>query len=673
VNFLFPLFTIAGLCIAIPIVIHLFNFRKYKKVLFPDIRFLKELQEQTQRHSTLKHLLVLASRILAILALVLAFAQPFFSNKNNTITRGPKAVSIYIDNSNSMSIQQNGISILDNAKAKAREIIDAYSSDDKFQLLTNDYARNQHKFLNKEEALAYIPQIQASSKSRTADEILEKQHQLLNTENESTKQLVYISDFQKNSFTTNTICNDTCKKYFIPLIPTTVNNIILDTCYFETPTLQLNNANKLVFKLKNNADEEVNTAVTLIVNKQLKNVVNTVLKANQVKTDSITFTPTKAGYQNIELFINDYPVSYDDTLFMSAKVTGSYSVLIVNQSNANAFLNNVFRPNALFRVDNTFATNVNASTLSNYSLVILNGITALPTTTSDALANYVNAGGNILCFAPIQNNTSAINLFLQKTCSSNYSTLDTARLSVSNFSKEHELFRDMFTKIPDNIDLPIANKHYTISSSSIGSQQKLFTFDNGDAFLSSYRVGGGKMYVCASSADMQASSFPTSYWFLPLIYKMAFLKETNELNFATLGSNKAISIQNKTITDKTIYHIANKNNDAIPQQRNVGNQTNIYINNAVQEAGIYSIYLPTSTDTIFAGLNYSRKESELNYWNILELKTKTAVKNIEWIDEKSNVGHAINEIQHGTPLWKICILLALLFLLIEIALIKFFK
>ena len=73
--------------------------------MFPDIRFLKELQEQTQKQSQLKHLLILASRILAILALVAAFAQPFFSKDADKVQQGPKAISIYIDNSFSMGIE----------------------------------------------------------------------------------------------------------------------------------------------------------------------------------------------------------------------------------------------------------------------------------------------------------------------------------------------------------------------------------------------------------------------------------------------------------------------------------------------------------------------------------------------------------------------------------------
>lgn len=180
--FLYPLFTVAGLAIAIPILIHLFNFRKYKKVFFPDIRFLKELQEQTQKQSQLKHLLILACRILAIVSLVVAFAQPFFSKDNEKIAQGPKAVSIYIDNSFSMGIETNSLSLLDLAKGKAKDLILGFSGNDEIQLLTNDFAFNENRFLSKDEALRQLSSIQVSAKSRTASTILEKQKQLLLTQ-----------------------------------------------------------------------------------------------------------------------------------------------------------------------------------------------------------------------------------------------------------------------------------------------------------------------------------------------------------------------------------------------------------------------------------------------------------------------------------------------------------
>jgi hypothetical protein len=673
VNFLFPLFIAASLVIGIPILIHLFNFRKYKKVLFPDIRFLKELQEQTQKSSRLKHLLILASRILAILSLVFAFAQPFFSKDKEKVTQGPKAVSIYVDNSFSMGVEKNAISLVDLAKGKAKEIIETYSSSDQFQILTNDFAYNENRFLTKDEALRFLSTIQVSATSRKAEIILEKQKQLLQTENGFKKQIVFISDFQKNNFKDNVVVDDATQKFFVSVNANTINNITLDTLYFESPTILLNEPNNIVVKLKNNSNEEANTALTLMEHNQLKSVVNVTLKANELKTQNVTFTTAKAGYQNLKIFIQDNPIRFDDTFFVAGKVSSNYSVLVLNQSNANAFLSSVFKPNVQFKMDNNNVNSFNPSLLSNYSLVVLNSVTALSDPLSDALIQFAQKGGSILVFAPQNNNTSGINSFLTKIAGCSYSNFDTNKLFVTSFNKSHAIFKDIFVKTPENIELPMVYKHFMLSKAALSSEQKLFTYSNGDAYLSSYKIGAGILYVCGSSAEISASNFPKSYWFLPIIYKMAFMNANNSINAFTLGKNASFTVENNKVSDKTIYHVSGNGMDAIPEQRSIGSKIQLNINQGIKEAGLYSVYLEGSKDSNFVGINYNRAESVMDFWTMQELKNNSKIKNAEWLEDNINASSSINELQHGIPLWKVCIFLALLFLLIEILLIRLMK
>ncbi|MCD4726652.1 MAG: BatA domain-containing protein, partial [Pirellulales bacterium] len=76
-EFVSPSILYALFAVSIPVIIHLFNFRKYKKVYFTNVRFIKEIKQQTKKRSQLKHLIVLLLRILAIIALVMAFACPY--------------------------------------------------------------------------------------------------------------------------------------------------------------------------------------------------------------------------------------------------------------------------------------------------------------------------------------------------------------------------------------------------------------------------------------------------------------------------------------------------------------------------------------------------------------------------------------------------------------------
>ncbi len=672
-SFVYPLFIIATAAIAVPVIIHLFNFRKYKKVFFPDIRFLKELQEQTQRHSRLKHLLVLAARILTILFLVFAFAQPFFNKDKDKINQVPRAVSIYIDNSFSMGVEKNSLSMLDLAKDKAKDLIASYGDNDKIQVLTNDFGYNENKFLTRNEALRFLSTIQLSAKNKQPRQIIEKQKQLIGMEGAYQKQIIYISDFQKSNFPAELTTNDSIRKYFISVNAAALNNISLDTAWFESPSILLNEPNPIQVKLKNNSAEEVNTSLTLRVNNQLKSVVNTRLKARETLVQPIAFSPKGAGTQNVELFINDHPMNFDDTFYIAGKVNANYAVLTLNQTNANAYLSSVFKPGIQFKVDHFQIGGVNTALFANYSLIILNSITQMSEPVADALTQYLNNGGSILCFAPENQQLAGINSFLSQSAGCSYSGFDTTKLFVTAFNRSHELFRDLFVKTPENIDLPVSYKHFHLGANAMSSEQKLFTFSNGDAFLSMFKTGNGKLYVCASSAESNASSFPKSYWFLPLIYKMAFSSGSNAINALTINKHPDVLVENNKLSDKTIYHLLRGNFDAIPEQRAMGNKMLININNAINQAGFYTLRLPENKDTATIAVNYDRSESALEYWTMDELKKSTRLKNAAWLGERTDIAAYINEWQHGMPLWKVCIILALLFLLTEILLIRLMK
>ena len=152
-NFLYPEFLWALFSLAIPVIIHLFHFRKFKKVYFTNVRFLKQIKNETESTSKIKNLLILIARLLAITCLVVAFAQPFLPKKNNTTKTGNKVVSIFIDNSFSMEAENKNGLLFEQAKNKAREIAKAYADDDKIQLLTNDFEGKQHHLLAKDEFL----------------------------------------------------------------------------------------------------------------------------------------------------------------------------------------------------------------------------------------------------------------------------------------------------------------------------------------------------------------------------------------------------------------------------------------------------------------------------------------------------------------------------------------
>ena len=138
-SFINPYFLFAFLTLSVPVLIHLFNLRRYKKEYFTNVKFLSQIQQETRKQSQLKQLLLLLARMLTVASLVMAFSQPYLRSafqKEKSSSR--HTVSIYIDNSFSMENNGPGGRLLESARHKAVEIVTAYKSSDAFQLMTND-------------------------------------------------------------------------------------------------------------------------------------------------------------------------------------------------------------------------------------------------------------------------------------------------------------------------------------------------------------------------------------------------------------------------------------------------------------------------------------------------------------------------------------------------------
>ncbi|MBW7913200.1 MAG: BatA domain-containing protein [Taibaiella sp.] len=160
-SFIYPLFLLAGLALAIPVLIHLFNLRRYKTVYFPHTRFLKNIQLRSQKQSQLRYKLLLALRMLFLLLLVLAFAQPYFAGADKQDT-GNRLQAIYIDNSGSMSLKKESQRLVDIAKETARRQVRNAPPGTRFVLLTNERPVS-YRPMPAEQAMAELGAIDISS------------------------------------------------------------------------------------------------------------------------------------------------------------------------------------------------------------------------------------------------------------------------------------------------------------------------------------------------------------------------------------------------------------------------------------------------------------------------------------------------------------------------------
>ena len=176
-QFKYPEILFALFLLLIPIFIHLFQLRRFQRVEFTNVAFLKKVTIQTRKSSQIKKWLILLVRLLALACVIIAFAQPFTASK--TAVSANKETVIYIDNSYSMQAKGNKGNLLERA---LQDLFEKANSVEKLTWFSNNSERrnsSSQDFKNEILALDY------SDNQLTPTEVLLKAGQLFSDEKEN--------------------------------------------------------------------------------------------------------------------------------------------------------------------------------------------------------------------------------------------------------------------------------------------------------------------------------------------------------------------------------------------------------------------------------------------------------------------------------------------------------
>ena len=399
-QFLSPLFLIGLAAMAVPIVVHLFNFRRYKKVYFSNVELLRQLESETQKQSKLKQLLVLALRIMCIIFIVLAFAQPIIpTDKSKTIATGTQYVSVYIDNSFSMEATTADGTKLDMAKRKAHEIAAAYSATDRLQLITNDVEGRHFRFVSPEDFSALVDEVTISPASTAIADIIGKQYNFLNTNGGENKSTYIISDFQRSVTDFGSMPSDSgiAATTLVAIPSTRVGNIYIDSISLSSPILQMGNTSTLYIHIHNTGDAAVEKVpVKLFIEGKQRALASADLPARSSVVVPINFNIDQTGTLNGKVTLNDYPIVYDDEMFFSLNVQKRIHVLAINGGEENPYLNILFGNDSAFVFTNCGDKNINFDQINSYNTIIINELKGIASSLAQTLKTFASNGGTVV-------------------------------------------------------------------------------------------------------------------------------------------------------------------------------------------------------------------------------------------------------------------------------------
>ncbi|WP_231424888.1 BatA and WFA domain-containing protein [Pedobacter sp. Leaf250] len=672
-NFLYPGFLFALLSVAIPVIIHLFNFRRFKKVYFSNVRLLKEVEQQNSSKEKLKNLLILLSRILAIIFLVLAFAQPYIplSEQKNKFVNN--AISIYVDNSYSMEAINKDGNLLDEAKRRAKELIKGFGINDRFQLLTNNFEGKHQRLVNVDEFLKALEDVKISPANRNLQQILNRQGNVLT--GSANKYSFIISDFQKNIATGKKLETKSDIQYaFLKLNATTLPNVAVDSVWVLSPNHQPGANEKLVVQLKNYSDEEAkNIPLKLSINNQQKGLGSITIPAGKTRKDTLNFSGLKAGWQKGIITIKDFPVTFDDTLSFSFKVDKNLSVLSINGANAGNYFKALFAADNYYNLAENSESNINYSGFANFGLIVLNGLKNPSSGLAQQLKNYLNAGGAVVIFPDLDADIQAYNAFLNGLSLPSIQSLTKTETKVDQIDLQNPIFKTVFEEIPKNLDLPTVNRYFSFVENNSSNKENILALPGKKLFFAKYGVGNGTAYLSATGLNTVDGNLARHPVFVPLMYRLALNAGNETALYYHLGNDNALASKKINLGKNQTLKLTAKNFEAIPEIRQADGKTLIYVADQIKNAGFYNLYLADSLLAIYA-FNNSRAESDMHYLSIAELDNLAGKSNLKIFDtDKDAVKLTAGANKIGQTLWKLCLILSLIFIAAEILLIRFFN
>ncbi len=683
-QFVFPGFLAATALIAIPIIIHLFYFRRFKKVYFSHVRFLQEVKEVTSNRQRLRNLLVLLMRCLALIFLVLAFAQPFIP-RSTAVKQGQRAVSVYVDNSFSMAALSEDAPLVELAKQRAREIVKAYGVGEQFQILTADFEGRDQRLISQEDALARIDEIRIGPASRPLSKVLLRQQQCLNSGKAENHIAYLISDFQANQSDLENFSDTLMSIHLVPLRAVQENNLSIDSAWFESPVQILNQPAQLLVKVSNRGTEDAEEVRLALQHEgQTKPAAALRLPARSTRTDTVRFNILHPGWHIAKLNITDYPVQFDDDYYLTFYVAERINVLVINEQQPNRYLNNAFVGASYFRVDNADVRTLDYSQFANYQLIVLNEPVVITSGLAQELKTFAQNGGNVLFFPAQNGDLNAYNSFLQLFQAGTLGPYQMAERQAAQVNTQEFVFRDVFINANANLRLPATRGNFRIAPER---GEHILTYRDGLAMLAKYTLGEGALYLCAAPLDERTNDLVAhGEIFVPLLFKTAIAGSKGRQIAYTLGRDEVLEITHPvSATGEVIYRIKRRPDNTastpstadlrefIPEQRLLGAKALLTPGTQLSEAGWYDVILRDSTVAVFA-YNYDRAESDLRCLTESELEGQLGPNmKILASSTRADFTAVVTEEDRGIALWRWCLVFALLFLALEALLLRLWK
>ena len=628
--------------LVIPILVHLFQLRRFKKEYFTNVRLLKELSIQTRKSSKIKKWLLLATRMLLLTSIIIAFAQPFFKAKDST--NSSNEMYIVLDNSFSMQAKGQKGELL---KRAVQELLENTPENLTFSLITNSgtFWNTDIKSIKKELQILKYSALPFQLESAMAK--IKSRKSVFN------KDIVVITDAVGLQPKQLKSIDSTFNTYFIIPKAEHENNVSIDSVFIHQT---LDDFYEIGLKLS--AYGEKNREIPVALYNYDKLVAKTLTKL-RAKEKTIYFTIPKKDFHGYASII-DNGLEYDNTLFFSISKPEKINIISIGSPEKSSFLSRIYT-NDEFNFNNFAIGTLDYNLLEKQDAIILNELDEIPQALQTTLKSFVEKGGNIVLIPSAEASVGNMNPFLKIFGNIQFKSFENKEKLITKINFNHPLYGGVFENKIDNFQYPKTKTSFGISSPNPGA----LYYEDQNTFLTSINKPLSSIYVFAAPINPENSNFQQSPLIVPTLYKMAMNNKNTGINALTIGNNNPFMVE-VILSKDEILEIKNDSETFIPVQQILNDKVKLTFNDFPVQAGNFEIFnQKESLQNI--SFNYNRTESDLAQAN------ENVLSQYKTIDSVPTIFDTLQTDRTDNQIWKWFVIFALLFLVSEMAIIRFVK
>jgi hypothetical protein len=626
----------------VPILVHLFQLRRFKIEYFTNVRFLKALTIQSRKSSQIKKWLLLITRLLLLTALVLAFAQPFSPSQETS--KSQRELYIVLDNSYSMQAKGKQGELLQRA---IQELLETTPETIHFSLLTDTkvFWNTDIKSIQKD-----LQNLQYSATPFDLDLIL---NQIQARTSLYQKEIVIITDAIGLESKQLTDIRKTDAISFLVPKAEQQNNVAIDSVFIRQT---LENFYKIGIQVNNYGENNQPISMGLYnQNKLIAKTMVSLIKNKQIVNFSI---PKKSFHGYVSLVDNG--LTYDNTFYFSIGESQKTKVMSIGEIAKSLFLSRIYT-NDEFEYQNNTLSQMDYNILEEQNVIVLNEIEEIPQALQTTLQSFVNKGRNVIIIPSAKASINNLNSLFKKTGNVRLKSVNPTEKLITKIHFNHPIFRNVFENKISNFQYPKTKNSFTITSIN----PTVLSYQDESPFLVSSNTGAGTVSVFSAALNIENSNFQQSPLIVPVFYQLAQSQEKNNINARTIGNTDSYFVT--TNLDKEgILTVKNETEQFIPMQQILSTKVKMEFGEHPKQAGNFAIFNNKKRIQNIS-FNYYRSESNLFQNN------EKLVSNMNQIDSITTVFERIQSENNDSQIWKWFLIFALLLLVTEMAIIRFTK